>query len=469
MDLDGHYWLITRNFRWPVWEFWDSSDTYFVFLCIFLNICLNWSHSFTKMNWIGFISFGFPPPTVALLTVRRRRRWRSTGMSPRLALNTSLRCSTKPCKVPTWAFKGQLFSAKALTCLPKQKVDGTVAFLYWKEHGYLLKTCVMWLCFFEAKPLQMSCDSCVCSVRPWLRLFPPVRSSISQTRCRGLLGFLFRCCYIFRWPPFIDRLPPCSQSRCLFLFFLNLISFFLHQGENSADIVLNCCVWWIRQRLALLTCTWTSDMTCVSSCRPDPSHRPPSHHDSRRPGGDAHPRTRGGEPDDPPGPPTLCGQHPLWYHRGEQRPQEGPEHSLDEFVNSTSPSLACLLPAGVYDGLLQCPDAFGWSHSSTWEPCSCSPDQPRQELCLPWGENVKPAWLNSIFKEKNVRFTHSSFVCSFVQWMKQHRQWHLTASSFKARAWRSAVPTITSPCLAWARIPVSMCLVQRQFMVFNFF
>lgn len=37
---------------------------------------------------------------------------------------------------------------------------------------------------------------------------------------------------------------------------------------------------------------------------------------------------------------------------------------------------------------------------------------------------------------KELRFIRSSFVFprSFVQWMKQHRQWHLTASSFKARA-----------------------------------
>lgn len=51
--------------------------------------------------------------------------------------------------------------------------------------------------------------------------------------------------------------------------------------------------------------------------------------------------------------------------------------------------------------------------------------------------------------------------------MKQHRQWPLMASSFKARVLRFAVPTITSPCPAWARTPVSMCLVYRQLMVFN--
>lgn len=37
--------------------------------------------------------------TAVLHTVRRRRRWRSTGMSLHLVLNTSLQCSTKPCKV----------------------------------------------------------------------------------------------------------------------------------------------------------------------------------------------------------------------------------------------------------------------------------------------------------------------------------------------------------------------------------
>lgn len=44
------------------------------------------------------------PPTVALHTVRRRRRWRSTGMSRLLVLNTSLPCSTKPCKVTISVF-----------------------------------------------------------------------------------------------------------------------------------------------------------------------------------------------------------------------------------------------------------------------------------------------------------------------------------------------------------------------------
>lgn len=65
-------------------------------------------------------------------------------------------------------------------------------------------------------------------------------------------------------------------------------------------------------------------------------------------------------------------------------------------------------------------------------------------------------------------WSQPSFVlCSSVLWMKQHRQWPLMASSFKARVLRFAVPTITSPCPAWARTPVSMCLVYRQLMVFN--
>ena len=31
---------------------------------------------------------------------------------------------------------------------------------------------------------------------------------------------------------------------------------------------------------------------------------------------------------------------------------------------------------GVHDGLLQCPDAFGWSYSGPWKPCPRSTDQP---------------------------------------------------------------------------------------------
>lgn len=47
-----------------------------------------------------FCSPSIPSCTAALHTVRRRRtRWRSTGMSHHLVLNTSLPCSTKPCKV----------------------------------------------------------------------------------------------------------------------------------------------------------------------------------------------------------------------------------------------------------------------------------------------------------------------------------------------------------------------------------
>lgn len=44
------------------------------------------------------------PPTAVLHTVRRRRRWRSTGMSLHLVSNTSLPCSTKPCKVTISVF-----------------------------------------------------------------------------------------------------------------------------------------------------------------------------------------------------------------------------------------------------------------------------------------------------------------------------------------------------------------------------
>lgn len=51
---------------------------------------------------------------------------------------------------------------------------------------------------------------------------------------------------------------------------------------------------------------------------------------------------------------------------------------VDDFVHSLH--LSCV---GVYDGLLQCPNAPGWPHSGPREPSSCCADQPRQELCLP--------------------------------------------------------------------------------------
>lgn len=219
------------------------------------------------------------------------------------------------------------------------------------------------------------------------------------------------------------------------------------------------------------------DMNSVSSCGSDPGHSPPSHHDSRRPGGDPHPRTCGGEPNDPTGPPTLCGQHPLWYHRGERRPRSGSKHLLDELARLlreihstfTHSSFVCRSPWWT-SSMPRCVWVVSLRHLATLF-LQFRSTRIRTLPSLRWEREtyVIHSVLNSIFKEKPVLFTCSLFLCSFVQWMKQHRQWHLTASSFKARAWRSAVPTITSPCLAWARIPVSMCLVQRQFMVFNFF
>lgn len=67
----------------------------------------------------------------------------------------------------------------------------------------------------------------------------------------------------------------------------------------------------------------------------------------------------------------------------------------------------------------------------------------------------------------NFDFNHLILSVSSVQWTKLHRQWPLMASSFKARVSRSVVHMITNLYPAWARTPVSMCLVLSQLMVFN--
>lgn len=98
---------------------------------------------------------------------------------------------------------------------------------------------------------------------------------------------------------------PCSTKRCkvmirnLSLLFQTVLKRQLNNIKTTYSVV-----------------TLMTPAPPISSCGTDSSHSPPAHHDSRWSGCHTHPSARRRQPDDPAGPSAVCGQHPVWYHRG---------------------------------------------------------------------------------------------------------------------------------------------------------